>query len=132
MKRVATTLALSLAACGPPPAQVAGLYTGFHNLFVTGGTGEMGSEVISVSQNGAEIRFTMALCEVKAFADGATSFRVADFHCNKFLGAQSWELRGTEGRIDSNANSLMVSIAGNAKNGQVESPFTWSFNGSHN
>ncbi len=125
-------MAALAVACGPPAAPVAGLYSGHHDLVVGGGGGEAGAEVINVGQTGGEIRFTLGLCSVKAFADGERSFRVVDFRCNRIVSNQTWELIGEDGRskVTSNANNLSVSLAGVAKGSVSSSTFTWSFNGS--
>jgi hypothetical protein len=124
------TAGVVLCACGPTPAQVAGTYSGNQNLIVTGGAGEIGSQVISINQTGSDISFSLGLCNVKASADTTSSFAVHDFKCSKVLTSQSWELTGDKGSVTSNANGVNVSISGKGKNGQVESPFSWSFSGS--
>ena len=132
MRRMAlrvAVLAAALEGCGPPPAQVAGTYSGQKSLTVTAGANEQSSEVISISQSGGDISFTLSMCGVKATADGAASFRIADFKCSKYLASQSWELSGS-GKVTANANAVTVSITGTGKNGPVESPFTWTFSGS--
>ncbi len=126
---VAIALAMGLAACGPPPAQVAGTYSGSQNLIVTGGAGEIGSQVVSVNQTGGDLSFTLSMCQVKASADGATTFHIGGFKCSKLLASQSWDLTG-DGKVTSNSNSLSIAITGKGKNGSVEAPFTWSFSGS--
>ncbi|MBI3185090.1 MAG: hypothetical protein HYZ28_23385 [Myxococcales bacterium] len=127
----AIVLALGASACGPPPAQVAGTYSGQQNLIVTGGAGEAGSEVISVTQQGGEIKFTLGLCQVKAVADTTASFRVEGFRCTKYLASQAWELIGDDGKskVSANSSNLSVAISGRAKSNQVEYPFSWGFNG---
>lgn len=128
----AALLALLLGSCGAPPAQVGGTYTGHHNLMVIAGEGESGSQVLTVTQQGGEIHFTLGLCPVKALADSASSFRVEGFQCSKLIGSQSWQLTGEAGKstVTSNANSFSVAVNGQARNGAVETSFSWGFSGS--
>lgn len=118
-----------LSSCGPPPAQVAGAYTGQANLFITGTTGENGSMGLNISQTGGDIAFTLSMCPVKASADSATSFKVSDFKCSKFLGSQTWEMTGT-GKLTANVNSVNLTITGQAKEGAISTAFTWTYSGS--
>ncbi|MHB8878831.1 MAG: hypothetical protein ACYC8T_34455 [Myxococcaceae bacterium] len=132
MRRWSLWLALAALAalrCGPPPAQVAGNYTGQESLVLGGTSAASGSQVVNVTQSGGELSFSLSQCAVKAFADSANSFRVGDFKCTRYLGSQSWILEGT-GKVSANTNSINVAINGTGKSGALDSPFTWSFLGS--
>ena len=131
MTRHLTWVVLLLGACGPTPAEVGGSFSGQHSLAITPGGAEHGSEIITIDQRGGQISFTLSLCQLKAHADTNSTFKVEKFKCSRSVSSAVWELESDEnGKVTSNANNLSISISGNAKNGSVVSPFTWSYNGS--
>lgn len=131
MRPLALALALSAWGCGPDPIDVAGPWSGPHNLIITGGETASGNTGIVVTQRRRELDFHFDGCTVKASADGETRFEPYDFLCVRRVNVGTWTLsQGRGSSIVVSDTAFNLTLRGEAKDGVQTFPFTWTFNGS--